>query len=65
MVAYRVWALGWLPKLLGFWLSGFALGLGFRLASKLLICRLLAMHLPHWITLLASLCFGLPWAYMF
>jgi hypothetical protein len=52
-------------KLLGFWLSGFGLGLGSRLASKLLISRLIAMHLPHWIAPLASLGFGLPWASMF
>ena len=52
-------------KLLGFWLSGFGLGLGSRLASNLLISRLLAMHLLHWITPLASLGLGLPWASMF
>ena len=51
-------------KLLGFWLSGFGLGLGSRLASKPLISRLLAMHLPHWITPLASLGLGLPLASM-
>ena len=65
MVAYRVFGSPLTFKLLGFWLSSFGLGLGSRLASKLLISRLLAMHLPHWIAPLASLGFGLPWASMF